>query len=65
MDEKTKLLLRIEEAAQVLGVGRSTVYQLITSRELSVVHIGRSARIPAEVLSAYVARLQAEQAQEV
>jgi excisionase family DNA binding protein len=58
-----RLLLRIEDAAKVLSVSRSALYQLIASGDMSVVHINRSARVPAEILSAYVARLQQEQNQ--
>ena len=37
------LLVTIAEAAIALGVGRSTVYDLIATGELEVVHIGRAA----------------------
>jgi excisionase family DNA binding protein len=42
-----KLLLTADEAAEVLGVGRSTVYDLIRLRLLRSVKLGRSRRIPA------------------
>jgi len=60
-----RLLLPIEDAAKIISVSRSTMYQLIASGELEVVHIGRSARVPSDVLSAYVARLQEQQNQAV
>jgi excisionase family DNA binding protein len=52
-----KLLLRVEEAAQVLSVGRTRVYALIGSGELRSVKIGGSRRVPAAVLREYVERL--------
>ncbi|NAZ80803.1 helix-turn-helix domain-containing protein [Kineococcus sp. R8] len=52
-----KLLLSPEEAAEVLGVGRSTVYDLMRMRLLPSVKIGRSRRIPVEALRQYVQRL--------
>ena len=52
-----KLLLSPEEAAEVLGVGRSTVYDLMRMRLLPSVKIGRSRRVPAEALRQYVSRL--------
>jgi excisionase family DNA binding protein len=58
-----KLLLRPLEAAAALGVGRSTVYELMRSGELPVVHIGRAVRIPSRALEHWVAR-QATSVQE-
>ncbi len=52
------LLVTIAEAAKVLGVGRSTLYELIARRELEVIHIGRAARIPATALDGLVSRLR-------
>jgi excisionase family DNA binding protein len=45
-DDGQQLLLTIPQAAQRLGVGRTTVYELTNAGELEVVHIGRCARIP-------------------
>jgi excisionase family DNA binding protein len=45
-----KLLLRVEEAQDVLGLGRTKVYELVASGQLRSVHIGRSVRIPASAL---------------
>ena len=39
------LLLRAEEAASLLGIGRSKVYELIATGELPVVTVGRSRRV--------------------
>jgi excisionase family DNA binding protein len=50
----TPMLLRIGEAAQLLGVGRSTIYQLITAGTIPVVRIGRSVRVSRAVLDAWV-----------
>ena len=52
------LLLTVLEVAQLLGVGRTTVYELIAAGELEVVHIGRAARVPTASVHAYVARLR-------
>ncbi len=53
-------LLRIEEAARYLSLGRSKTYQLVASGELPVVRIGRSVRVPAAALRRWVEQ-QAEQ----
>ena len=54
-----RLLLTAEEAANVLRIGRTTVYALMKSGELRPVHIGRSCRIPQAEVERYVRRLQA------
>jgi excisionase family DNA binding protein len=53
-----KLLFTIEEAAEVLSVGRSTVYDLVRMRLLDTVLIGRSRRIPASALRELIERLR-------
>jgi excisionase family DNA binding protein len=52
------LLLTIEGAGRALGVGRSTVYELVQRGDLEVVHIGRAARIPVDAVHDYVRRLR-------
>jgi excisionase family DNA binding protein len=56
----TKLLLSVEEAADLLGVSRSTMYDLMRTRAITSVRIGRCRRISLEALRAYVERLPAE-----
>ena len=50
----TQMLLRAEEAARALGIGRSKLYALLAAGELPVVRIGRSTRIPAAALERWV-----------
>ncbi len=50
------LLLAMRDAARVLGIGRSTLYELIAAGEIEVVHIGRSARVPVAALHEFVER---------
>lgn len=57
-----KRLLTIREAGQVLGLGRTTMYELISSERLEVVHIGRSVRIPVEAIDDFVRQLRVGQA---
>ena len=52
------LLLTVEEAARRLCIGRTLVYQLISSGELESVKVGRLRRVPAECLPEYVATLR-------
>ncbi|WP_409332598.1 helix-turn-helix domain-containing protein [Trujillonella humicola] len=56
------LLLTPEEAARVLGVGRTTLYALMKAGDLRPVHIGRSCRLSRAELERYVRRLEAPRA---
>ena len=58
-----RLLLTVSEAASCLGIGRSTLYELVASGEIESVTIGRSRRVPAEALGAYVERLRSTSAE--
>jgi excisionase family DNA binding protein len=49
-------LTTIADVAAALGVGRSTVYELIARGDLEVVHIGRAARVPARAVDDLVRR---------
>ena len=52
------LLLTITEAAARLSIGRSSAYELIASGQLEIVHIGRSARVPAAAIDDLVIDLR-------
>ncbi len=53
--EDRPLLLRAEDAARLLGIGRSTVFEMLAAGELpGVVRIGRSVRISREALEQWV-----------
>jgi excisionase family DNA binding protein len=47
-------LMRIEEAARYLAIGRSTMYELVAQGAVPTVHIGRAVRIPTEALKQLV-----------
>lgn len=57
MATANRLLFTPEHAADKLDVGRTTVYALMATGELRSVKIGRSRRVPAAALEAYVNRL--------
>ena len=44
-------VLRIEEAAQLLKIGRSAVYDLIRTGRLRSFKVGRSRRIPRDAIA--------------
>jgi excisionase family DNA binding protein len=47
-------LLRVEETAKILGVGRSTEYGMIRRNELPVVKMGSSVRVPVTALKKWM-----------
>jgi excisionase family DNA binding protein len=51
-----RLLVTVEEAARILAIGRSLMYQLVSSEEVDSVKIGRARRIAVAALEEYVMR---------
>jgi len=51
-----RLLIPVREAAQVLGVGRDTAYQLVREGRLRAVHLGRRLLIARVELDRFVER---------
>lgn len=49
-----RLLLRIPEVAKALGLGRSTVYEMIAKGELPVVRAGRAIRVSVAAIHKWV-----------
>jgi excisionase family DNA binding protein len=54
-------LLTVEEAAQRLSIGRTTMYVLLKNGQITSIRIGRLRRVPTEALTAYTTRLTAQQ----
>ncbi|MER7500410.1 helix-turn-helix domain-containing protein [Nonomuraea pusilla] len=61
-DTITPLLLRPEEAAQSLGIGRTKIYELIRTGALRSVRIGALRRVPASALTEFVTHLEEDAA---
>lgn len=53
----TPMLYSVGDAARVLSLGRSKVYELIGRGELRTVKVGRRRLVPADALGEYVSRL--------
>jgi excisionase family DNA binding protein len=49
-----RLLLRIPEVAETLGIGRTKIYEMIATGELPTVRFGRAVRISASTLQKWV-----------
>lgn len=52
-----RVLLTPEEAAEALGIGRTTIYALIKNGEIESIQIGRLRRIPTDALAPCIARI--------
>ena len=53
-----RLLLRVEEAARMLNMGRAKAYQMASSGEMpGVVRIGKSVRVSEAALRSWVSKL--------
>ncbi len=49
------LLLKAEDVAKLLGLGRSKVFAMLAIGELPVIRIGRSVRVPRAALEDWIA----------
>lgn len=56
------ILLRPDDAREIVSIGRTKFYQLLSSGEIPSIHIGRSVRVPLDGLKAWVAA-QADKAE--
>ncbi|MEV0473776.1 helix-turn-helix domain-containing protein [Streptomyces prunicolor] len=58
--DEPELLLTVKEASEKLRISKWTLYQLIRSRRLATIQIGRRRLIPAAAVQALVQQLQQE-----
>lgn len=56
-----RVLLTVEDAAQRLSIGRTTMYALIRDRQIRTVQIGHLRRVPHDALTDYAAGLTQRQ----
>jgi len=52
-----KLLLKVGEAATLLGVAKITIYRLVWAGAIKPVHIGRAIRIPRSEIERFAREL--------
>jgi excisionase family DNA binding protein len=52
------MVLTVEEAAERLGIGRTTMYALVKGGDVESIAIGRLRRIPLDALDEFVERLR-------
>jgi excisionase family DNA binding protein len=51
-----RLMLRVIETAEALGVSRSKAYELIAAGEIPSVRLGGCVRVPVDALRAWIER---------
>ncbi|MGW6710496.1 helix-turn-helix domain-containing protein [Streptomyces sp. NPDC054956] len=59
--DPTLVLLRVEEAARRLQIGRTLCYRFIRTGQLETVPVGRLRRVPAEAVVEFAAHLRRTQ----
>ena len=52
--DELPLTLRVEDLMPILGIGRNTAYELVRSKQIFSVKIGRQLRIPNQALIDYL-----------
>ena len=53
-----RLLLTFDEAAEMLGIGRTSLYRLVWAGRLTPVRLGRSVRFSCAQLEVFVSSLE-------
>ena len=56
IENDERLLLTVVEAAHRLGIGRTLMYELLSSGQIESVHVGRLHKVPVAALSTFVER---------
>jgi excisionase family DNA binding protein len=57
-----RLLYSVEEAAELLGIGRTYMFHLVATGEVASLKLGKRRKIPRDALIGYIERLRTEQA---
>jgi excisionase family DNA binding protein len=52
--QEPSLLIRVEEAARLLDLGRTKTYELIATGQLRAVKIGKATRVPRAAVEEFV-----------
>jgi excisionase family DNA binding protein len=59
MEKTDRLLLRVVEVAELIGVGKSMAYQLVAQGSIPSVRLGKgSVRVPSDGLRRWIKELQ-------
>ena len=56
LESDDKMLLTVVEAAQRLGIGRTLMYELLSTGQIESVHLGRLHKVPVLALTRFIER---------
>jgi len=56
INQVDRLAVRVEEAAEMLGLGRSTVFELLKDGSLASIKVGKRRLIPIQEITAFIGR---------
>jgi excisionase family DNA binding protein len=59
-ESRLPILFSVEEVADILHIGRSTVFNLIKQGKIQSIKLGRSRRVPIDAMQTYVDELVSE-----
>ena len=59
-ESRLPILYSVEEVADILHIGRSTVFNLIKQGKIQSIKLGRSRRVPIDAMQTYVDELVSE-----
>jgi excisionase family DNA binding protein len=51
------MLVTVDQVAKMLGIGRTTAWELVRKQKIKSVKIGRTRRVPIEAIQEYIERL--------
>ena len=54
--DELPLALRVEDLMPILGIGRNTAYELVRSRQIRSIKIGRQIRVPRDAVVEFLGR---------
>ena len=57
----SQILYSVEEAASLIGIGRTFMFHLLAIGEIDSLKIGRCRKIPRDAIDSYIERLRAQQ----
>ena len=63
MTERLPLVLTVKEVAKLLGISRNSAYNLVRSKKLRSIRIGRQIRVPRSALEDYLNGIEASESQ--
>ena len=52
--DELPLALRVKELMPILGIGRNTAYELVRSRQIRSIKIGRQIRVPRDAVAEFI-----------